>query len=71
MAKRKTAKPSVDQLQKEYDSIRPQAEEFAKALCDQFDHLLNSNDITLGVPLEHRVSRVNYVYHSSNLSKLW
>lgn len=70
MVKRKTTKPSVDQLQKEYDSIRPQAEEFMKALCEQFDHLLHSNDITLGVPIERRVKKWDSIYDSIERNRL-
>lgn len=70
MAKRQKIKPSIQQLQANYDQLKSQAESFMIALRDQFEHLLHTNNITLGVPIECRVKTWDSIYDSIERNKL-
>jgi len=41
-------------LQHDYEQIRPKAERLRVALMSEITHLLDANDVTLGVPMESR-----------------
>jgi putative GTP pyrophosphokinase len=42
-------------LRNQYYDLKPQLDRFLQALSEQLAHLLNQNNIVLGIPLEHRV----------------
>ena len=48
-------KVSLDDLEREYHSLRVIAERFLASLTDQIEHMLLNNGVALGVPVEYRV----------------
>ncbi len=55
MARKKAIQVSGDTLKTNYDKVKPLAEKFMAALCEQLESILLTHGITLGVPLERRI----------------
>ena len=52
---------SIEQLQSEYYVIAPLAERFNGSLRDELEELLKANKISLGVPIEFRVKKLESI----------
>ena len=70
MPQKKKTKPSIQQLQTDYDQLKPQASKFMSALYEQFEHVLLTNNITLGVPIECRIKKWDSIYDNIERNKL-
>lgn len=70
MAQKKAIQLSGDTLKTDYDEVKPQADKFMTALCEQLENLLVTNGITLGVPLECRVKTLDSISEKIERSKL-
>ena len=70
MVKRKTGKTSPQSLQTNYEQIKPHADRFSMALCEQFEHLLRVHNITLGVPMERRIKSWDSIFEKIDRREL-
>ena len=61
---------SLVDLEKEFYSLQRIAERFSTSLSDQIDHMLQDNNILLGVPLECRVKSWESICQKIELRKL-
>lgn len=52
---------STEQLQSEYHALAPLAERFNGSLRDELEEVLKTNKITLGVPIESRVKKLDSI----------
>ena len=57
-------------LRNEYFDVLPKLERFRVALAQQIEELLHANNITLAVPLEHRVKTWNSISEKTDRKSL-
>lgn len=70
MSKEGTVKQDKNNIKNNYLQVKSLADRFIISLRDQFENLISTNSITLGVPLEYRVKSLESITNNIERNKL-